>query len=114
MDNASELITGILGGGLVLLIPVVMKAIRDWREGGIKKDDTAISRWREIAEERQRNEAKAWLIVDAYRRWYPQLWTEYVRCTGDKETYPIDPMLEDRTAYHDRQRKGGKKDERNH
>ena len=106
VDNAAELITGILGGGLVLLVPVVTKAVRDWREGRIKKDDTAIMRWREIAEERQRSERKAWEIVAGYRRWYPHLWTAYVRYTGDRDTFPVDPTLDDGSPYHGHKPKG--------
>ena len=92
--GATELITGILGGGLVLLIPVVTKAIRDWRQGKTLREDTAIRRWKELVERTEADERRAWKIVVAYRNEYTRIWTAYVAATGDKDTFPIDPTIE--------------------
>jgi len=92
--GATELITGILGGGLVMLIPVVTKAVRDWRQGKMLKEDTAIQRWKELVERLEADERKAWKMVAAYRNEYTKIWTAYVGATDDRETFPIDPTIE--------------------
>lgn len=91
--NATEFITGILGGGLVLLIPVIMKAVKDWREGKIAREDTAIHRWKVIAERQEASAERAWFIVGKYRTEYAKLWAAYVGVTGDRETFPLDPSI---------------------
>lgn len=96
MDQFAQLLVGLMGGGLILVIPVLVKAWKQIREGQITKEDTAINRWKEISEEEHREARKAWTIVDAFRQWYHPLWAAYVRATGDDKTFPSDPAQYER------------------
>lgn len=91
MENATEILILLLGGGGVGIGTLAVKALKDRREGRTAREDTAITRWKELAGEREAEKEKAWGVVAAYRRWYPSLWAAYVTATADRETFPADP-----------------------
>lgn len=107
MDSLGQIIVGVMGGGLVLLIPVVVKAAKDLKRGQLAKEDTAISRWKDYSIEKQKEATFAWEMVTAFRKWYYRLWAQYVRVTGDEDTFPSDPV-----TYEKELRKEEKDDQR--
>lgn len=90
--NLSEVITLLLGGGLVAIVTVLIKAVREWREGRTAREDTAISRWRDLANEQKHAADKGWGLVAIYRSAYIQLWAAYASATGDRSSFPADPV----------------------
>lgn len=95
--KASELIVIFLGAGGVGVLPLVLQALKDRRSGRLTSEDTAITRWRDLATEREREAKKAWRIVDAYRRYYGPLWAAYKR-EGGVLDFPPDPTPRDEGA----------------
>lgn len=92
MDQIGQIIIGVMGGGLIATLPVVMSAIQKHRKGQLEREDTAIQKWKDFATAKERDAAQAWKIVGDFRKWYYRLWAQYVRITGDDETYPADPV----------------------
>lgn len=95
MDQIGQLIVGVMGGGLIATVPVIMSAVSKHRKGQLEREDTAIKKWKEFATAKEKDAAQAWKIVGDFRKWYYRLWAQYVRITGDDETYPADPVQEE-------------------
>lgn len=95
MGGAVELLAVILGGGTVAVLSTVFKAIQKHSEGRTAREDTAISRWKEIAAERQQESEHKSGVIAAYRRWYPRLWAAYMGTAGRKDYFPPDPSQPD-------------------
>lgn len=95
--KAAEVIALFLGAGGVGVLPLVFQAIKDRRAGRLTSEDTAITRWRDLATERQAEAKKAWQIVSAYRRYYGPLWAAYQR-EGGRIDFPPDPTPPDEGA----------------
>lgn len=106
MEVIAQFIVVIMGGGVIALIPVIQKWIKQSREGRLIKEDTAINRWKELATEKRQDAEKSHESLTAYRRWYHRLWTRYVLITEDECTYPLDP------EEHERKLREGKDDNR--
>lgn len=96
MDQLGQVIVGVMGGGLVALIPVIVKAFRSMQQGRLAKEGSAISRWKEYSEYQTRQAEAAWRMVTAFRKWYHKLWAQYVRATGDDTTFPADPVTHEK------------------
>lgn len=94
-ENATEIIMVLLGGGLVTILTVGGKVIKDYRDGRTAREDSTIARWKEIADEHERSAERAWGIVSAYRRLWPRLWADFVALGGDRDKYPPDPAYDE-------------------
>lgn len=90
-DLLRILIGGGFGGGLIGVLTIIYKGWKEWRDGRLAKEDTAIKRWRELAAEYRGESENKSLVIAAYRLWYPRVWAAYVQATGDRDTYPTDP-----------------------
>lgn len=90
--NSADWINFFIGGGALALVAGIAKLITDLRTGRVMRDDTAIARFKELRDEKAREAAKAWRIVQWYRDNYPRLWAAYMRLPPeDKDAYPPTP-----------------------
>lgn len=97
--DLNNLLTLLLGGGLATIVTLVVKAVREWREGRTAREDTAISRWKELAKEyKAEGEAKS-QVIRAYRRVYPRLWSAYMGKPGSHLPFPSDPTQPEDDLY---------------
>lgn len=98
-SEIAQVVAVLLGGGSVATLTVIIKAVRDWREGKTAREDTAIERWQKFASRMENSANDAWSTVSEYRRWYLQLWAAYVTATGDRSTFPADPTTAVSTQF---------------
>lgn len=90
-ESVAQFIVIIMGGGIVALIPAIQKWVKQTRDGRVAKEDTAISRWKELATEKREEASSKAAKLAAYQKWYHRIWTRYVVLTGDEDTFPSDP-----------------------
>lgn len=99
MESATSILGVILGAGTVSILKVLFDAIRKRSEGRTAREDTAITRWRELASEYQQESINKSRTIAAYRRWYPRLWAAYQGKPGPKTYFPVDPTQPDDDMY---------------
>lgn len=92
MERLGDIILLLLSGGLVGIIPIVMRFIKQLRDGTLAKEETALGRWKELATKAQADVDRERAITSMFRRWYPRLWAAYVTSTGDVHSFPADPL----------------------
>lgn len=95
---ATSIVTALLGGGAVGIVTVVSKALRDRAAGRIAREDTAITRWRDLANEYQRESDDRLVAIQAFRRWYVPLWSAYMGKSPPHQYFPVDPTQPDQGA----------------
>lgn len=101
--QASEVLTFIFGGGTIALLTFVWGAYKDWRNGKLTKEDTAIKRWKDLATEERDNADKVERKLIAYRRWYAPLWVAYHSLPDHRPNYfPADPGGDDKFEKEDK------------
>lgn len=91
MGSATEILSVILGAGSVGILTVIIKAFKDRAAGKTAREETAITRWRDLADAYKRESEKKSEVIAAYRRWYPRLWSAYQGKPGPKQYFPSDP-----------------------
>lgn len=81
-----------LGGGVVAILSALRGYIKDRSAGRVMRDDTAITRWREIADEREDQARGMRHELDWYRATYPRIYAEWLRMPPeDADRFPAVP-----------------------
>ena len=95
MEAATSVLSVILGAGTVGILKVIFDAWNKRASGRAAREDTAITRWRDLANEYQQESLNKSTTIAAYRRWYPRLWAAYQGKPGPKAYFPSDPTQPD-------------------
>lgn len=74
----STLIIALGGGtGVATLIVKLAAFMKERRAGHLEREDTAITRWQAIADEREEQVAELTAVLNWYRAAYSKLWAAY-------------------------------------
>lgn len=65
------------GGGIGGLLLKLAQLRQDHASGELQREDTAISRWQRIAEEREKQTRELTAELNWYRAWYPRIYAAY-------------------------------------
>ena len=95
MEAATSVLGVILGAGTVGVLKVIFDALSKRNAGKAAREDTAITRWRDLATEYQQESLNKSHTIAAYRRWYPRLWAAYMGKPSPHAYFPTDPTQPD-------------------
>lgn len=93
----NDVVQLVLGGSGVTVLVALGKLLKDRREGKLMREDTAITRYKDLAVQSEKGAEKAWRLVSWYRSHYPLLWAEYMHSCGtpaDRDRFPPAPPEE--------------------
>lgn len=80
------------GGGIGGLVLKLAQLRQEHARGELQREDTAISRWQRIAEEREQQVVELKRELGWYRAWYPRLYAAYrIGPPPGKGDYPPTP-----------------------
>lgn len=77
LDVTQIVVAVVSGGGLATIIAKVLQYFQERQTNQLDREDTAITRWQKIAEERERELAEAEDELRWMRRNYALLWAAY-------------------------------------
>lgn len=99
MDWPLIIASAVGGSGIGGLLLKLAQLKREHTQGELQREDTAISRWQRIAEEREQQISELKEELSWYRAWYPRLYAAYrIGPPPGKGDYPPTPPYNTHTT----------------